>query len=178
AHGFFQALYVAIDIAVQKFEEEAEILRVAFVRRSSHQQIMVRHGRQRLAKMVVKCLLARTVGAHLMCFIDDDEVPTAAEQAVFGSLNTRDAGYGSDDLVLFLPGVGAIIGPEHITANDLELLAELVFHFPLPLEREISRGDNQRAFDQSPDFEFLEEQPGHDSLTCPRVVRQEETDTG
>ena len=47
-----QALDVAVDVAVEQREEEAEVLGVALVRRGRHQQVVVGHLRQRFAQLV------------------------------------------------------------------------------------------------------------------------------
>ncbi len=113
-----------------------------------------------------------------MGFIDDDQVPLATQQAFVGVLDPRDPGNGRNDLVLLLPRVRAVVGAEYVAANHLEVLAEAVFHFPLPLEGEIRRGDDERPLDQPPDLQFLVQQPGHDGLACARIVGQEEANPG
>jgi len=42
-HCLFQAFHIAINILIQQFEEQAEVLRVTLVRRGGHQEIMVGH---------------------------------------------------------------------------------------------------------------------------------------
>ena len=43
AHRLFQTFHVAINVFVQQFEEQAKILRVTFVRRGGHQEVVIRH---------------------------------------------------------------------------------------------------------------------------------------
>ena len=176
SHRFFKALDVAVDVAVEQFQEQAEVLRVALVRRGRHQQVVVGHRRERLAELVGERLLVGAVGAHLVRFVDDDEIPVAAEQAFLGVLDARDPGDRRDDLVLVLPGIRAVVGAQHVAADDLEVLAELVLHFALPLEGEIGRRDDQRALDQAADLQLLEQQAGHDRLARARIIGQEEAD--
>ena len=71
-HGLFQALYVAVDITIEKSEKEAEVLRVPLVRRSRHEQVVVGAVRQSLAKLICKGLLVCAVCTHLVSFINDD----------------------------------------------------------------------------------------------------------
>ena len=56
-HRLFEALDVAVDVAVEQREEQAEVLRVALVRRRRHQQVVVGHLRERLAELVGERLL-------------------------------------------------------------------------------------------------------------------------
>ena len=145
SHRLFKAFHAAVDVAVEQFEEEAEVLRVALVRCRRHQKIVVGHRRQRFAKLVGERLLVSAVGRHLVRLIDDDEIPAATEQAFLGVLDARDPGDRRDDLILLLPWVLPVVGAEHIAADDLELLAEFFLHLALPLKAEIGRCDDQRA---------------------------------
>ena len=111
-----------------------------------------------------------------MGLVDDDEVPARAEQALPGVLDARDPRDRRDDLVAFLPGVLAVVGAEHVAADDLEVLAELVLQLALPLEGEVRRRDDQRALDQAAGLQLLEEQAGHDRLAGAGVVGEEEAD--
>ena len=144
AHRLFEALHVAVDVPVEQRQEEAEVLRVALVRRGRHQQVVVGHLGERLAELVGERLLVGAVGAHLVRLVDDDQVPVAAEQALLGVLDARDPGDRRDDLVLLLPGVRAVVGAQHVAADDLEVLAELVLQLALPLEGEVGRRDDER----------------------------------
>ena len=134
--------------------------------------------RQRLAELVGEGLLVVGVGAHLVGLVDDDEVPVGAEQALLGVLDARDPGDRGDDLVALLPGVLAVVGAEHVAADDLEVLAELVLQLALPLEGQVGRRDDERALDQAADLQLLEQQPRHDRLAGARVVGEQEADAG
>jgi hypothetical protein len=48
--------------------------------------------------------------------------------------------------------------------------------FPPPLVGQVGGHDDQRAFDQAPEFEFLDEQPGHDGLASAGIIGEEEAD--
>ncbi len=109
-----------------------------------------------------------------MGLVHDDEVPPRPEQALAGVLDDRHPRDRRDDLVAFLPRVLAVVGPEHVAANDVELLAELVRQFALPLEREVGRRDDQHTAHQAAGLQFLEQQPRHDRLAGAGVVRQQE----
>ena len=141
------------------------------MRRGSHQQVVVGHRGERLAELVGEGLVVRTGRTHFVGLVHDDQVPVAAEQTVRGVRDARDPRYRRDDLVLLLPGVHPVVGPEHVTPDDLECFPELILQFALPLEGQVRRRDDQRAFGQPADLEFLEEQASHDGLACAGVVR-------
>src|SRR5260370_25751005 len=103
--------------------------------RCCHQQIVVGHLRQRLAKLVGKRFLISAYRAHLVSFIHDEEVPMASQQTFLRVLDARDPRNGRDDLILILPRIRTVIGSEYIAADDLEILAELILHLTLPLKR-------------------------------------------
>ena len=169
-HRVLEALDAAVDVRVEQREEPAEVIRVALVRRRRHQEVVVGHLGQRLAQAVGVGLAVVGRCAHLVGFVHDDEVPARPQQALAGILDQRDPGNGRNDLVAFLPRVLAIVGPQHVAADDVELLAELVGQLALPLERQVGRRDDQRAADQSPRFEFLQKEPGHNRLTGARII--------
>ena len=177
-HGIFEASDVAVNVLVQQRQEPAEVLGVALVRRGRHQQVVVGHVRERLAESIGQRLPVVGVGTHLVGLVHDDEVPVRAEQALLGVFDARDPGDRRDDLVAVLPGVLAVGVAQGLPADDLEALAELVLQLPLPLEREVRRSDDQRAPDQAPGLQLLEQQPRHDRLAGARVVGQEEADSG
>ena len=124
------------------------MLGIALVRRGRHQQEMVRHLGQFGAEPVGVGRMILGASAHLVGFIDDDQIPARTEQAFAGVFDNRDPGDGRDDLIVFLPGVLAVVGPQRGPSDDLELLAELVGHFPLPLERQVGGRDDQHPLDQ------------------------------
>ena len=66
---------------------------------------------------------------------------------------------------------------EDVAADDFEVLAELVLHLPLPLEREIGGRDDKGPLHESTCLQLLEQQPGHDGFSGARVIGQEKADT-
>jgi hypothetical protein len=74
------------------------------------------------------------VSAHLVRFIDDDQVPVATQQRLLGILDARHPGDRGNDLVFLLPRIGSIVRPQHIAADDLEVFPKFVFELALPLE--------------------------------------------
>lgn len=73
AHGLLQALDIGVHVLVQQLQKQPEILGVALVRRGGHQQEMVGHLGQVLPELIGQRLLVRTIGAHLVGLIDDDD---------------------------------------------------------------------------------------------------------
>jgi hypothetical protein len=55
----------------------------AIVGRRGHQQVVVGHLRQRLTQPISVGLSILARSAHLVRFIDDDQVPMAAQQGFF-----------------------------------------------------------------------------------------------
>ena len=62
--------------------------------------------------------------------------------------------------------------------HDEELLVELLLEFPLPLEGEVGRADDQNALGQAAQLQFPDQQAGHDRLAGAGVVGQEEAHAG
>ena len=79
-----------------------------------------------------------------MRLVDDDEIPAQRSRLSRASSTTRNPGDRGDDLVPLLPGVLAVVGAQHVAADDLELLAELVLQLALPLEGQVGRRDDER----------------------------------
>ena len=150
------------------------MLGIALVRRGRHQQEMVGHLRQGRAQTVGIGLVLFAPGAHLVGLVHDHQIPTGPEEAFSGIFDERYPRDGGDGLVVVLPRVLAVVGPQQAARDDLELLAELVGHFPLPLEGQVRRGDDQRPLDQPSGLQFLERQAAHDGLSGTGIVGQQE----
>ena len=82
-HRFADRLHVGIGIRVEQLEEQAEIGRVALVRRRGQQQNVVASVPQQLAQRVARSLPRRRRPRHAVGLIHDDEVPMrpAADRA-------------------------------------------------------------------------------------------------
>ena len=102
----------------------------------------------------------------------------APEQGFLGIIDTGHPRHRGNHLVLFLPRIRAIIRPENLTADDLEIFPELIYQFAFPLEGEIGRGDDQGTLRQTTDFELLDEEPCHDRFAGAGIIRQKEPDAG
>ena len=144
------------------------------MRRGGHEQVMVGHGRKRLAQLVSQSLPVVGIRAHLVGLIDNHQVPPGTHQAFPRIFNPGYPGYGCDNLMPFLPRILSIIRPQYIAADHFEVLAELVFQFPLPLEGQIGGRDNQNTLYQAPGFELFQKKTSHDGLAGAGIVREQE----
>ena len=62
--------------------------------------------------------------------------------------------------------------------SPVKVLVELLFELALPLESQVGRADDQHALGQPAQLELANEQAGHDGLTSPGVVGQQEATPG
>ena len=76
-------------------------------------------------------------------------------------------------MIFLLPGIHPIVGSEYITANNLEVLAELVLEFSLPLKCEVRRRDNEDSLDETTNLQLLNKESRHDRLSRARIVRKQ-----
>ena len=148
------------------------------MRRCCHEKIVIRHLRERLAELIGESLLLRRVGAHLVGFINDDQIPVASKQALFGILDPGYPGHRGGDLIFLLPGVRAVVRPQDDAPDHLEPLPELLPHLSLPLKGQVGRRDDENPPDQTPYFQLLDEKPCHYRLSSAGIVRQKETNSG
>ena len=70
-------------------------------------------------------------------------------------------------MILFLPWILAVIGAQHIAANNLELLVKLVLELALPLEGQVGGCDDEGALDQAANFDSLINKPAMIVLPTP-----------
>ena len=175
-HGLIEALYVAVNVLVEQRQEEAEILRVPLMRRGRHQEIVVRHLGQGLTQLVGEGFLVGAVSAHFVGFVDDDQIPVAPQQRFLRVIHAGNPRNGSDDLVFLLPRIHPVVGAEHVAADHLEALPELVLEFPLPLERQIGGRHDKRSLHQSTYFEFLDKEARHDGFAGAWIIREQKPD--
>lgn len=113
-----------------------------------------------------------------MSFIYDHQIPARPQQALSGVFDNRDPRNRCDDLIPFLPRILSVVGSQDIAADDIELLTEFVRQFPLPLEREVGRCDDQNSANKPTCFEFLQQESGHDRLSRSGIIRQQESNPG
>src|ERR1700691_447878 len=143
------------------------------MRRRGHQEIMIRHLRESLAELKGERFLVRAISTHLVGFVHDNEVPATSQEGFLRVIDARNPRDGSDDLVFLLPRIHSVICTEHITADHLKTLAELVLESPLPLEGKVGWRDDKGSFYQSAYFELFDEKARHDRFAGAWVVGQQ-----
>ena len=111
-----------------------------------------------------------------MRFVHDDEIPLTAQEALLRVLDARNPGNGRHHLVLVLPRVRSVVGPQDVASHDLELLAKLVLELSLPLEAKVGGRYDEGSLDQPSNLQLLEKQPRHDCLSGAGVVGQQKPD--
>ncbi len=112
-----------------------------------------------------------------MGFVHNDQIPVDLAQTgenvdAFREVERR------DDLPLFDPLVHAELVSDVGTFEDDELLVEFFLELTLPLERKIRRRHDEYAFGQTAEFQFPDEQAGHDGLAGARIVGQKKPHAG
>ncbi len=175
-HSLPDGANVRIGVCVEKLEEEAEVQRIALVRRGRQKQQVVRGVAQEFAQLVAQALVACVGRRHAVRFVNDDQVPTDLPQArqdllPLGEIERR------DDPLLLEPLVDSELISDVVTLEDEELFVELLLQLALPLKSEVGRARDEDAFHQAAQLEFADEKPCHDGLSGASVVRQQEPNT-
>ena len=121
--------------------------------------------------------VAAPVGGHLVRLVHDHQVPTSGAGQALQHLGPPGEVQRDDTLVGHLPGAAAP-GRQGRPVHQVERLVELLGHLPLPLGSQVGRGDDKGAGDGSAQFEFFQQQAGHNRLAGAGVVGQQETQAG
>ena len=138
---------------------------------------MAGEGAHDLAELVALGLLehvAEVVRGHLVGLVHDDEVPVGVLQLGDDVVVPREVVEPGDHQVLLgerVPAAGAL---DRLARHDLEVQAELVREFVLPLLDQGTGADDEAALDVAPDEELLDEEARHDGLARTRVISQQE----
>jgi hypothetical protein len=167
-------------ITVEEGHEELEVLFLAVVRSRGQEEEVARESRQELTESValrVLDLAAEIGSGHLVGLVTDDQVPPTLRDRELGLdvLVARQlVQAGDDEICLEKP----VAGPgcfQLVVGEDLEWQVEAAIELVLPLLRKAARAHNEAALKVASGDELLHQEAGHDCLTCPRVVRQEES---
>ena len=172
-HRFADRLHVGVGVGVEELQEQAEVLRIALVRRRREQQHVVRAVAQQLAEPVAQALVRLVRGRHAVRLVDDHEVPMNLPQPGkdFGPLRQVER---RDDPIAFQPLVHAELVADVLALHDQELRVELLLQFALPLEGEVGRADDQDALGEAAQLQLANEKARHDRLAGAGVVGQQE----
>ena len=157
-----------------------EAVVVAVVRRRRQQQQVVAVLGEPLGELVAFRALhlvaaagrSLRVGAALVGFVDDDEIPALPpdpfpDVVLLGVVDRR------DDLGLALPEIQKLLLVVR-GVDDLERLAEEAQQLVLPLNGQRRGDQNQAPVDGFAELQLLDEQPGHDRLAGAGVVGEQE----
>ena len=176
-HRLADGLHIGVGVGVEQLQEEGEVLRVAPVRRGGEEQEMGGVVPERLAEAVALALVAPVARRHPVRLVHDDQVPVRLRQAGEDLLALGEV-EGGDDLRVLLPLVDAELFADVAAPQDHERFVEFLPEFALPLEGEVRRADHQDALDETAQFQFADEESGHDRLPRPGVVGEQEADAG
>ena len=176
-HSLTDGPNIRIDVRVQKLKKQAEIRRVTLVRGCGQQEDMVSGIPQKLAKRIPGRLARRRRPGHPVGLVHNDQIPVDLPESGQNVLSFGQVKRG-DGFLLFKPLIDPKLVPDVAALEDQKLLVELLSQFPLPLEGEIGRANDQDSFCKSPQLEFPDEQPCHDRLARPRVVGQQKLHPG
>ena len=165
--------HVGVGVAVEKLEEEREVVRVALVRRGGQQQQVVRRVAQQLAQLVPLALVRFVARRHPVRLVHDHQVPVRLAQARQDVAALREVERGHRPRLPH-PLVHAELRAQVAAAQHDERLVELLPQLALPLEREVRGGDDQDALGEAPQPQLADQQPGHDRLARAGVVGEQE----
>ncbi len=164
-------------VAVEKGEEELEVLLLAGVGGGRHQQEVPGGCAENFAELVLLRLLhlvTEEVGGESVGLVDHDEIPVGVTEPFDDVVAPSDLVDPCDEEVALgedVAGVGRIeqVAGEHVEAQP-ELFGQLLF----PLADETSGGDDEASLYIAADHELLDVETGHDRLAGARIVGQEE----
>ena len=164
-------------VGIEQREEQLEVLLLAGVRGSGHQEEVARERAELLAEAVALGLLdlvAVAVRGHLVRLVDDHQVPVAHRQLVAHLLVARQLIQAGDQTSLLDEGVAALGSFDLIAGQDLEVEPEAIPQLVLPLRHEAARSDDQAALNVAADHQLLDVEARHDRLARARVIGEQE----
>jgi len=173
-HRFADRADVGIRVGVEELEEQAEVLRVALIRRRGQQQDVVGDVAQQLAKPIAHALVRLVRRRHAVRLVHDHQVPPHLPEARQDVLALGQVERG-DQPVSLQPLVHPELLADITALENQELRVELL---ALPLEGQVGRADDQDALRWAAQLEFADEQAGHDRLPCAGVIGQEKAHAG
>ena len=176
-HGFADRFDVGVGVPVEQLQEQREVLRITLVGRGREQKHVVGTVAQQFSQSIALALVRLISCRHAMRLVNDHQVPMHLPQSG-QRLGTLGEIEGGDDLLLLQPLVDAELIADIAALEHHEFLVELFLEFALPLERQIRRTDDQDPFNETPEFEFADQQARHDGLPGTRIVGKQKAHAG
>ena len=121
---------------------------------------------------------AVAIGRHLVRFVHDTQVEVHVTQQIQDIVLAGDEINRGNALRRVFPDVSAIGRIDSGSVDDAERLSELVVQFPPPLVSQVRWRDDERALNQAPEFEFLDQQPSHDGFARTGIICNQEANAG
>ena len=177
-HRVVDRLHVRVGFLVEQLKEQAEVGRVALVRRGRQQKKVGGLLAEQFAEAIPLALVLGVPRRHAMGLVHDYQVPVIRLPDTGQDLLPLRQVHRRDDLGLVVPEVDAVLDAEIAAAQDVEGLLETIGQFTLPLEGEVGRADDEHALDQATKLQFLEQQTRHDRFSRTSVVSQEKPAPG
>src|SRR5262249_33327347 len=81
-----------------------------------------------------------------------------------------------DDPIALEPLVHPKLVADVLALEHQKLRVELLFEFPLPLEGEVGRADDQDALSEAAELQLADQESGHDGFPCAGVAGEKKPD--
>ncbi len=112
-----------------------------------HEKEMISHLGKLLPNLVGQGLVVIGGCTHFVSLINDDQIPAIRfQETLLCTLDAGDPRERGHHLILLVPWIRTIRCPENLSPDNMEVLPELLLHFPLPLEGKVRRGDDENPF--------------------------------
>ena len=121
-------------------------------------------------------LVAVEMGRHLVGLVDDHQIPLRDGQLGQQLVIARQLIKAGDQHVPFAEGVGRAGRLHHVAGEDIEIHAELVREFLLPLLHQRTGGDYQTSGEVAAQDQLTYVEARHDGLARAGVVSKQKTE--
>ena len=162
-------------VTVQQRHKELEVFFFAVVGRGRHQQVVARETTQELAQLKAPGfidLVAEVVGRHFVGLVHHNQIPLSLGQQLLVFLVARELVQAGNQAVLFGKVVAAVALLLFFAAEQLEVQAELLAQFVLPLLCQGAGRDDEHAPGIGTQGHLTNQQPCHHGLAGTGIVGQ------
>ena len=111
---------------------------------------------------------------HFVRLIDNDQVPVYGGQFSLDIDIAAEFVESGDAQVVLLKPVTRSGGSQSFIGQYLKRETELFIQFILPLFHQTTGSDDEAAVNIPSNQQLFDQEPGHDGLTGPRIIRQQE----